>query len=158
MDFAAEGFESVECGFGECSRLEVRLAAIRRRMDDAYTDKLDGKIPEDFWERKMSDWRMEEQQIKMAIEGLKSAETSDRALDAQRILELANKAYLLYVSQDSTEKAKLLRMLFSNCSVDAVSVTPTYRKPFDVIFKRAKLPEMVGTTRFELATSPTPKL
>src|SRR6266851_331351 len=87
----------------ERSRLEARLTAIRRRMDDAYTDKLDGKIPEDFWERKMSDRRMEEQQVKMAIEGLANAETGDRALDAARILELANKAYSLYVSQDSVE-------------------------------------------------------
>jgi hypothetical protein len=84
---------------------------------------------------------MEEQQVKMAIQGLSSAESSDRALDAQKILELANKAYSLYVSQDSTEKAKLLRMLFSNCSVDAVSVTPTYRKPFDMIVKRAQFEE-----------------
>ena len=113
-------------------------------MDSAYADKLDGKISEDFWERKMSDWRMEEQQVKMAIEGLSSAETGDRALDAQRILELANKAYLLYFSQNSTEKAKLLRMLFSNCSVDAVSVTPTYRKPFDMIVKRVKSEEWSG--------------
>jgi hypothetical protein len=128
----------------ERSRLEARLTAIRRRMDNAYTDKLDGRIPEDFWERKMSDWRMEEQQVKMAMEGLNSAETSDRALDAQRILELANKAYLLYVSQDSTEKAKLLRMLFSNCSVDAVSVRPAYRKPFDAIAKRAQSEKWSG--------------
>jgi DNA invertase Pin-like site-specific DNA recombinase len=128
----------------ERSRLEVRLTAIRKRMDGAYADKLDGKISEDFWERMMSDWRMEEQQVKMAIEGLNSAETGDRALDAQRIFELANKAYLLYVSQDSTEKAKLLKMLFSNCSVDAVSVTPTYRKPFDMIFKRAQSEEWSG--------------
>jgi site-specific DNA recombinase len=128
----------------ERSRLEARLMTVRNRMDAAYTDKVDGKIPEDFWERKMSGWRMEEQQIKMAIDGLKSAETSDRALDAQRILELANRAYSLYVSQASTEKAKLLRMVFSNCSVDAVSVTPTYRKPFDMIFKRAKLEEWSG--------------
>jgi len=80
----------------------------------------------------------------MAIEGLSGAETSDRALDAQRILELANKAYLLYFSQNSVEKAKLLRMLFSNCSVDAVSVTPVYRKPFDMIVKRAKSEEWSG--------------
>ena len=52
-------------------RLQARLTTIRKRMDDAYTDKLDGKIPEDFWERKMSDWRMEEQQVRMALEGLK---------------------------------------------------------------------------------------
>ena len=128
----------------ERSRLESRLTGIRNRMDKAYTDKLDGKIPEDFWERKLTDWRVEEQQVKMAMDGLNNAETGDRALDAQRIFELANKAYSLYVSQDSTEKAKLLKMLFSNCSVDAVSVTPTYRKPFDMIFKRAVLEEWSG--------------
>jgi site-specific DNA recombinase len=128
----------------ERSRQDAKLMAIHKRMDGAYADKLDGKIPEDFWERKMSDWRMEEQQVKMAIQGLSDAETGDRSLDAQRIFELANKAYLLYVSQDSGEKAKLLRMLFSNCSVDAVSITPTYRKPFDMIFKRAQSEEWSG--------------
>ena len=128
----------------ESSRLQARLTAIRNRMDAAYTDKLDGKIPEDFWQRKMDDWRAEEQQVKLAIEGLKNAELTDRVLDAQRILELANTAYSLYVSQNPVEKAKLLKMVFSNCSVDAVSVTPTYRYPFEMILKRAVLGEWSG--------------
>ncbi len=124
--------------------LESRLTAIRNRMDKAYSDKLDGKIPEDFWQRQMTEWRMEEQQVNMAIQGLSSAETGDRALDAQKIFELANGAYLLYVSQNSVEKAKLLRMVVSNYSVDAVSVCPTYRKPFDMIAKRAQNEEWSG--------------
>ncbi len=128
----------------EQSRLQVRLVAIRNRMDAAYADKLDGKIPEDFWERKMNDWRMEEQQVKMAIAGLRQAENGDRALEAERIFELANKAHFLYFSGDSSEKADLLRSVVSNCSVDAVSVTPTYRKPFDVIFRRAQNEEWSG--------------
>jgi len=99
----------------------------------------------------MSDWRMEEQRAKMALNGLSNAETGDKALDAQRIFELANKAYSLYVSQNPAEKAKLLRMLFSNCSVDAVSVTPTYRKPFDMISK-GSFGRMVGAISFELTT------
>jgi site-specific DNA recombinase len=136
--------QSVSKVSAERVRLEGRLTAIRNRMDAAYTDKLDGKIPEDFWEWKMGDWRMEEQQVKMAIQGLTNAETGDRAVDAARILELANRAYSLYVSQDSLEKAKLLRMLFSNCSIDAVSVVPTYRKPFDLIAKRAQMEEWSG--------------
>jgi site-specific DNA recombinase len=69
----------------ERTRLEARLTGIRSRMDAAYVDRLDGKIPEDFWERKMSEWRMEEQQVKMAIQGFSNAEVGDRALDAQRI-------------------------------------------------------------------------
>src|ERR1035441_7237264 len=56
------------------TRLDARLTGIRNRMDAAYTDKLDGKISEEFWERKMHDWQMEEQQVKMAIQGLRSEE------------------------------------------------------------------------------------
>jgi hypothetical protein len=59
-------------------------------------------------------------------------------LDAVRILELANKAYSLYVKQPPAEKAKLLKAVLSNCTLDAVSIHPTYRKPFDLIFMRAK--------------------
>lgn len=44
----------------------------------------------------MAEWRNEEQQVKMAIDGLTSAETGDKALDAQRVFELANKADLLF--------------------------------------------------------------
>jgi hypothetical protein len=84
----------------ERTRLEARLTGIRRRMDAAYSDKLDGKISEDFWERKMRDWQIEEQQVKMAIQALSNAEAGDGALDAERIFELANKAYSLYVSQN----------------------------------------------------------
>ena len=113
-------------------------------MDAAYADKLDGKIPEDFWERKMSDWRIEEQQVQAAINGLASTGDADRAINAEKVFELANKAYLLYVSQNPVEKAKLLRMLCSNFSVDAVNVTPVYKKPFDMIFERARFEKWSG--------------
>ena len=73
----------------------------------------------------------------MAIEGLKSA-GPDRLLDGVRILELANKAYFLYVKQPPAEKTKSLKLVLSNCSVDATSIHPTYKKPFDLIFARAK--------------------
>lgn len=94
------------------SRFEGRLLAVRNRMDAAYIDKLDGKITDEFWERKIADWRLEERQVKLVLDDMG---TEHRALSAERTLELANKAYLLYVSQDSFEKAKLLRMLLSNC-------------------------------------------
>jgi hypothetical protein len=113
-------------------------------MDAAYIDKLDGKIPEDFWDRKMSEWRVEEQQVKMAIEGLGEAETGDRSLEAEQVFELANKAYYLYFTQNTAERADLLRKLCSNFSVDAVNATPAYRYPFNVIFERAKMEKWSG--------------
>jgi hypothetical protein len=76
----------------------------------------------------------------MAIQGL-NENSPDRALNGIRILELANKAYSLYVRQNSAEKAKLLKMVLSNCRLDTVSVYPTYRKPFDLICGAAKTGE-----------------
>ena len=76
--------------------------------------------------------------MQFALSGLKQADEPARLLTASRTLELANKAYFLYVRQKPTEQAKLLKMVLSNCQIDAVSLTPTYRKPFDLIFARAK--------------------
>ncbi len=71
------------------------------------------------------------------IEGF-SQVRPERLLDAARILELANKAYFLYLKQSAAERAKLLRIVLSNCTIDAASIYPTYRKPFDLVFARAK--------------------
>lgn len=118
-------------------RLQQRLASVRNRIDQAYLDKLDGKITEELWNRKSPEWQAEEQQIQMAIRALADIKP-ERMLDAVRILELANKAYFLYVKQSPAEKAKLLNLVLSNCSIDAASIYPTYRKPFDIILARAK--------------------
>jgi hypothetical protein len=76
-------------------------------MDGAYTDKLEGKIPEDCWERKMADWRREEQQVKMAIQGMNNAQAGRGRWMLKRISELANN-----ILQNPVEKAKLLRCYF----------------------------------------------
>jgi hypothetical protein len=61
-----------------------------------------------------------------------------RRMTAVRILELANKAHSLYVRQSPFERAKLLKMVLSNCAIDGLSLYPTYRKPFDMIFARTR--------------------
>ncbi len=121
----------------EAARLQQRLSQIRGRLDQAYLDKLDGKISEEFWFAKSEGWRREECQVLLAIQGLKQA-SPDRLLDATKILELANKAHFLYLRQSPEEKAKLLRIVLSNCTIDASSLYPTYRKPFDLIFAKTK--------------------
>jgi site-specific DNA recombinase len=122
------------------SRLEQHLAVVRRRLDQAYVDKLDGKITEDFWVRKAEEWRQEAQEIQLAIREIEEAEPN-RNIDRVRILELANKAHFLYVRQNHLERGRLLRIVLSNCLVDAVSLYPTYRKPFDLILGAAKTGE-----------------
>jgi hypothetical protein len=97
----------------------------------------------------------EEQQILKAAEAL-TLPRPHRLLDAVRILELANKAYSLYLTRTPAEQAKLLRIVLSNCSVDAVNLHPTYRKPFDLILKRVKTEEWSGRGDLN-ARPPAPK-
>ena len=141
----------------ERARLERELAAVRGRMDAAYTDKLDGKIPEDFWQRKQADWQAEEFRIKSAISDLDDDKSGERLLDMRRILELAKDAYCLYLKRIPAEQAELLRSVLLNCSIDAVSLYPTYRKSFDLIFKRAKNEEWSGREDLNLRP-PGPEL
>ena len=53
----------------ERARLERELTSLYSRMDAAYLDKLDGKITEEFWQRKQADWQTEELRIKGLIAG-----------------------------------------------------------------------------------------
>ena len=120
--------------------LEVRLTAIRKRMDQLYVDKLDGKVDEEFWTRKNADWKTEEGEILTQL-ARPMPTPEQHAMTVERALELANRAYLLYSKQNPQEQAKLLKLVLSNCSVDGVSTLPSYRRPFDLIAKRAKAKE-----------------
>ena len=117
---------------------QQRLAALRTRMDQMYEDKLDGKIDEEFWGRKMNEWRTQEQALELQLASLSVRATVDPVLSVQRIFELANRAHSLYLTRNATERGQLLRSVLLNCSTDGVNLWPTYRKPFDRIFEHAK--------------------
>ncbi len=129
-----------------CARLPGSTRGLLTAQEDgqAYDDKLNGTITEDFWQRKMEEWRAEEQQILIALDGFQACRNSDRLLNAKRILELANKASFLYLSYNSAQRARFLKLILLNCSIDELSVYPTYRYPFDRVFERVKTKEWSG--------------
>jgi hypothetical protein len=55
-----------------------------------------------------------------------------------RILELAQSAYSLYVTQSPQEQTRLVKTLLSNCTFDRGSLGPTYNKPFDLFVTGAE--------------------
>ncbi len=121
-----------------------KLATLRTRMDQLYEDKLDGKVTEDFWKRKQAEYSDQERSLETALSGLNTPITSDRVLSGQRIFELANRAHFLYVTRNHAERGQLLKSVLLNCATDGVSLWPTYRKPFGMIFQRAKNEEWSG--------------
>jgi site-specific DNA recombinase len=128
----------------ERARLTRARDDVRRRMDSAYTDKLDGKIAEDFWGRKQAEWQAEEMRITTQIQGIKEPNNDERQIDVRRVLELAQNAHSLYLTRNRTEQGEMLKSVLSNCSIDAVSLYPTYRSPFDIIAKRVENEQWSG--------------
>ena len=118
-------------------RLEKDLELTRRRQDQAYKDKSDDKITEEFWNRQMSELTANELRTASALAAL-AEPLGDKVLTVARTLELAQKAHSLYVTQDPAEQAKLLSLALSNSEIDEVSVYPKYKMPFDLIAQRAK--------------------
>jgi hypothetical protein len=55
-----------------------------------------------------------------------------------QILELAQSAYSLYVTQNPHDQSKLVKTLLSNCTFDRGSLAATYVKPFDLFAKGAE--------------------
>jgi hypothetical protein len=137
--------------------IEQRLAALRARTDQMYEDKLDGKIDAEFWTRKTNDWREQERKLEADLSGLRVQVPAENALTVKRIFELANKAHFLYLTRNSTDRGQLLKSVLLNCDTDGVSFTPTYRKPFDLIFERAKNEDWSGREGLNLRP-PGPEL
>jgi hypothetical protein len=88
----------------ELARLTHARDDVRRRMDSAYMDKLDGKIAEEFWQRKQADWQAEEARITTQIQSIKEPNIEERSLDVHRILELAQNAHSLYLTRKPAEQ------------------------------------------------------
>ena len=122
----------------EVNRLTQQILALQARMRSAYRDKLDGTIDENFWRRNMEEWSAEENQLNEVLQRTSKPISKDQSIAIRKILELAQSAHSAYFTLNCHEQGKLLKMILLNCGTDGVSLFPSYRKPFDLIAKRAK--------------------
>ena len=116
--------------------LQGEYTKLQNRIDTMYTDKLDGRIDNDFYDRKSVEWRDEQSRLLRDIEQHQKANQSyfDEGI---QILELARRASELFEKQSPEEKRRLLNFLLSNCSWKDGELSVTYRQPFDIIAKSA---------------------
>ena len=122
----------------ETNRVTQRITALQSRMRRAYEDKLDGRIDESFWRVNNDDWSAEEVQLRAALESVSKPVSKNQGLALHETLELAQSAHSVYFTLDYVNRARLLKKVLLNCVTDGVSLNPSYSKPFDLIFERAK--------------------
>lgn len=88
---------------------------LERRIDSMYMDKLDGRIGNEFFDQKAAEFRGDQGRIMRDIETHQNANRS-HIEEGVKMLELAQRAHLLFENQPPAEKRKLLDSVLSNCS------------------------------------------
>ena len=116
----------------ETKKLKEELKELERKIDMLYEDKLEGIVTDRFWKSKYREYMSKQGKIEERLEEHKRAGVNYLE-DSNRILELAQNAYSLYLRQDSFEQRKMLNLLSSNSILKDGKVEIELRKPFDTI-------------------------
>ena len=126
-------------------RLQREHRRIQERIDAMYMDKLDGRIDNEFFDRKAVEFRNEQSRLMRDIQAHQNANRS-YIEEGVKLLELAHNAHALFESQPPLEKRKLLNFVLSNCTWKGGELTAAYRKPFDVLALAVKADQDVVAT------------
>lgn len=117
-------------------RLNAELARIKQRMNQAYLDKLDGKIDDDFWAECSAQWQVEKTRIEERLARHRQADSAYLELGV-RLIDVASRARELYLSQGLVERRGFLGSILQNVRMRDGVLSAEYRPAFRVLVQMA---------------------
>jgi DNA invertase Pin-like site-specific DNA recombinase len=114
------------------ARLQSEHQRVQGRIEAMYVDKLDGRIDNEFFDRKAADFRAEQVRIMSDIETHQHANQT-YIEEGVRLLALAHRAPIMFADQPPAEKRKLLDCVVSSCHWKNGELEPVYREPFGMM-------------------------
>jgi len=115
-----------------------RLSEIEGFKLQAYDDRLHHVIDESLWRTKSAEWRAEELKLRTVLESTSAEALGSKFDSVRKTFELAQIVDSKWVNLSNHERAKLAKIVLSNCSTDGVTLSFSYAKPFDLIVERSK--------------------
>jgi hypothetical protein len=90
--------------------LQARHDQIKARIEAMYSDKLDGRITQEFFDKQSATWRGEQDGLLRKINDIRNAAPSpiDEAVD---LLRLTSRASELFSQQPAAEQRRLLQVV-----------------------------------------------
>lgn len=118
------------------SKLTEEHETYSKRLEKLYLDRLDGRITDNEYDKFYQSFREQIADIDTRLGILQEAE-DNYYITAKYLLELANKAYELFVSSEVEERRQLIKLVLSNLQVEGKIVRYDGLKPFDTILNYA---------------------
>jgi len=114
--------------------LNSRFEKIQQRLEKMYDDKLDSKIPEDFYDRKFKEYTTDKEEVLEKLYKLNNTNTQYYEA-GYAIHQLALKAKDIYSSTKATpeDKRLLLSFVFSNLSLSNKQIKANYTYAFEFL-------------------------
>ncbi len=116
------------------SHVQAQLSKVQTKLDQIYEDKLEGIIPEELWRRKHQQYVEEQQKLLKTLEEHKRGSVSYIEMGIQ-LIELAEKALVLYEHQNFTNRRRLLRFISSNYLLEGENLSPVWNPAFEYFYK-----------------------
>lgn len=129
--------EKMEYHSLSAEQIEKQITLLQNRIEQAYQDKLDGKISEDFWDRQTKKWMLDKEALEMKLQDHQQNDTT-YLKNANLVLELAKKAPTLFQNAKFDQKWRFAQKLFSNCVLKDRILDLELRKPYDLILESSK--------------------
>jgi len=99
------------------------------RLSRLYDLRVDGTIDGEGFNRKKKEYEANLLEVDLTVS--QSQQTNPNFYeDGCKILELSNRLYPLYLRSDAEDKARILRLIASNYTLEGLSISPAYVKPF----------------------------
>lgn len=118
---------------GLIKRNKQAIASLEQKEDDLLELRLSQSIDQETYTRGRDKIREEKQTFTREIERVQETLADGFNLQSDFILELANKAKLLWNEVDAEKRIQLLKKVLSNQSLNGKILEFTLRKPFQVL-------------------------
>jgi len=110
---------------------------LQRRIDEAYIDKLDGRILQARHDELTLVWRNEQTENRHKKEQHEKANVNYFELGS-KLLDVSKNAKNIYQRRSDDEKRQLMALIFSNLTLKNKILSKTYSKPFAIVAERVK--------------------
>ncbi len=116
----------------QLSQLTKEKDTTAKMIENLYVDKLKGRITDDQYDKFYQSFRDQISEIDAKLALLQDAE-DNYYITAKYLLELANRAYDLFISSEVEERRQIIKLVLQNLTIEGKKVRYNAIKPFDTI-------------------------
>ena len=129
--------DEIEYHTSSLKELNQQYERVQKRLDRLYDDRIDEKIPRDFYNRKFKQYSQEKEDVTEALQKHSQAGTQYIEMGVS-IYDLSQRAKKTYSKAKINDKRGLLRMVFDELRLDEGKLKYHYSKAFQLLSESVK--------------------